>query len=58
MEGQIEFEKKLREPDVRPKRQQNIKSEGYLHLDCYKQARIALEIMKQTMKEKQEMRKR
>ncbi len=42
MEGQI----KQKEPDVRPKRQQNKKSEGYLPLDCYKQARIALEMMK------------
>ncbi len=46
MEGQIEFDKKLIEPDVRPKRQQNKKSEGHLPLDCYKQARIALDMMK------------
>ncbi len=39
---QIEFDKKQKELDVRPKRQQNKKSEGYLPLDCYKQARIAL----------------
>ncbi len=42
MEGQIEFDKKQKELDLRPKRQQNKKSEGYLPLDCYKQARIAL----------------
>ncbi len=46
MEGQVELEEKQKEPDVRPKRQQNKKSEGYLPLDCYKQARIALEMMK------------
>ncbi len=46
MEGQIDLDKKQKEPDVRPKRQQHKKSEWYLPLDCYKQARIALEMMK------------
>ncbi len=46
MEGQVELEEKQKEPDVRPKRQQNKKSEECLPLDCYKQACIALKMMK------------
>ncbi len=42
MEGQVELEDK-KEPDVKTKIKE---SEGYIPTDCYRQARIALEIMK------------
>ncbi len=53
MEGQVELEDK-KEPDVKTKIKE---SEGYIPTDCYRQARIALEIMKTTRKAKQDMRK-
>ncbi len=56
MEGEVELEEK-KEPDVKIKRQQRKESEGFLPIDCYRQARIALEMMKQTRKAKQDMRK-
>ncbi len=40
MEGHVELEDK-KEPDVKIK-----ESEGYVPIDCYRQARIALEMMK------------
>ncbi len=42
MEGQVELEDK-KEPDVKTKIKE---SEGYIPIDCYRQARIALEMMK------------
>ncbi len=45
MEGEVELEEK-KEPDVKTKRRQRKESEGFLPIDCYKQARIALEMMK------------
>ncbi len=45
MEGEVELEER-KEPDVKIKRQQRKESEGFLPIDCYRQARIALEMMK------------
>ncbi len=42
MEGQVELENK-KEPDVKTKIKE---SEGYIPIDCYRQARIAFEMMK------------
>ncbi|XP_058608386.1 uncharacterized protein LOC131524952 [Onychostoma macrolepis] len=48
MEGQVEIE-----PAVKTKsREQKKESENYLPMDCYKQARIALEIMKTNQEDK------
>ncbi|KAL0148070.1 hypothetical protein M9458_056610, partial [Cirrhinus mrigala] len=43
MEGQVELEEKMK-PDVKSRQRKG--GEEYLPLDCYKQARIALEMMK------------
>lgn len=43
MEGQVELEEKMK-PDVKSLQRKG--GEEYLPLDCYKQARIALEMMK------------
>ncbi len=37
---------KNEEPDVKTKRRQRKESEGYVLMDCYRQARVALEMMK------------
>ncbi|MGL4969619.1 MAG: hypothetical protein ACRC5B_05595, partial [Fusobacteriaceae bacterium] len=45
LEGQVEWEEK-NEPAVKTKRHQRKESEEYIQMDCYRQARIALEKMK------------
>ncbi len=45
MEGEVELEEK-KEPDAKTKRRQRKESEGFLPLDCYRQTRISLVMMK------------